>query len=56
MNTEQIKREIQWLEIEINKLESLLPFKPRKAKQINEYKRQITDKKLRLVFSSEGNI
>lgn len=51
MNKEQIKSEIQWLEFEIKKLEEELPYKPRKIKQISEYRRQIEQKKLNLALA-----
>ncbi len=51
MNKVQIESEIKWLEFEIRKLEDELPYKPRKIKQINEYKRQIEQKKLNLALA-----
>ena len=51
MNKAQVKSEIQWLEFEIRKLEGELPYKPSKIKQINEYKRQIKQKKLNLALA-----
>ena len=51
MNKAQVKSEIQWLESEIRNIEKYLPYKPRKAKQIREYRRQIEQKKLNLALA-----
>lgn len=55
MNIIQLEHEIKWLECEITKLEVDLPKKPRKQKQIDDYKHQIKHKELDIMlFNQEG--
>jgi len=48
----QYLSEIKWLEDEIEKLTTLQAKKPSVQRQINEYKRQIQERELRLVFAT----
>jgi len=50
MNRVQLKSEIEWLENEIAYLEAQVHNRPRKQKQIKEYRHQIEQKKLNLAL------